>query len=292
AAVALSTTRGTLSAVTDNANGTYTSTLTSSTTVGYAAVSGTVNGSAMTSSGGVSFVAAPATKYLVTSSSPNPTDGSTATITVQLKDAAGNNVTSSGGTVTLATTRGTLSAVTDNANGTYTATLVSSTSVGTATITGALNGSALANSTAVSFVGGGASTATSTITASPGSIVADGASTSTVTLQLKDAGGNDLATSRGAVTLPTTAGSPAAVTDHGNGTYTASLTSGTSAATATISGTLSGSALANTATVTFTAGPDTTPPSFLSASVNGSTLTRVYVEALDSGSVPGGGDFT
>src|SRR5207302_5955068 len=99
-------TRGALSGVTDNANGTYTATLTSSTTVGYAAVSGTVNGSAMTSSGGVSFVTGPPAKYLVTSSSSNPTVGSTVTITAQLADTNNNSVASTGRTVTWSSTGG------------------------------------------------------------------------------------------------------------------------------------------------------------------------------------------
>src|SRR5690606_40667286 len=52
------------------------------------------------------------------------TDGSS-TITVQLKDAAGNNLTAPGGTVVLTTTLGTLDDFQDNADGTYTATLSS-----------------------------------------------------------------------------------------------------------------------------------------------------------------------
>ena len=77
---------------------------------------------------------------------------STSTITVQLKDANGNNVTVSGGTVTLTTTLGSLSAVTDNNNGTYTAVLTAGTSPGTATISGTLAGTALASTATVTFV--------------------------------------------------------------------------------------------------------------------------------------------
>ncbi|MEY3622770.1 MAG: hypothetical protein RLZZ407_329 [Pseudomonadota bacterium] len=77
---------------------------------------------------------------------------STTTITVQLKDVNGNNLTTGGKAVTLATTAGTLSSVTDNNNGTYTATLTSSTSVVTATITGTTEALAISDNAQVQFV--------------------------------------------------------------------------------------------------------------------------------------------
>ena len=67
-------------------------------------------------------------------------DGSaTSTITVQLKDAYGEDYPVSGGTLSLETNHGTLSAVTDNNDGTYTATLTSSQTVTTATISATLD---------------------------------------------------------------------------------------------------------------------------------------------------------
>ncbi|WP_183938868.1 invasin domain 3-containing protein, partial [Sphingorhabdus rigui] len=77
---------------------------------------------------------------------------STTTITVQLKDVNGKNLTTGGKAVTLATTAGTLSSVTDNNNGTYTATLTSSTSVVTATITGTTEALAISDNAQVQFV--------------------------------------------------------------------------------------------------------------------------------------------
>ncbi|MDA3933307.1 MAG: choice-of-anchor D domain-containing protein [Gammaproteobacteria bacterium] len=97
--------------------------------------------------------ASPATSTITTNPASIPADGtSTAAITVQLKDASGNNLTTGGDTVTLATDRGTLGAVTDNANGTYTATLTSGTTTGTATITGTVNGVVIADTATVEFV--------------------------------------------------------------------------------------------------------------------------------------------
>ena len=96
--------------------------------------------------------------------------------------------------------------------------------------------------------------ATSTISASPSSIAANGTSTATITVQAEDAYGNNLATGGATVALSTTAGHLGPVTDNGNGTYTASLTSSAMPGTATVTGTLNGSAIGSSATVTFSSG--------------------------------------
>ncbi len=77
---------------------------------------------------------------------------STSTITVQLKDAGGNNKTSGGATVNLVATAGTLlGSVTDNADGTYTQSLRSSSSVEVSDISGVLNGVGMSDSAQVEF---------------------------------------------------------------------------------------------------------------------------------------------
>ena len=77
---------------------------------------------------------------------------STSTITVQIKDAGGNNHSSGGETVNLITTAGTLlGSVTDNGNGTYTQLLQSSSTVEEATISGVLNGNAMTDVATVQF---------------------------------------------------------------------------------------------------------------------------------------------
>jgi hypothetical protein len=73
------------------------------------------------------------------------------TIVVQLRDANGNPVGASGGTVLIATTAGTLSATTDNHDGTYSATLTAPNAPAAATVSATLNGTPL-TSTAVTFV--------------------------------------------------------------------------------------------------------------------------------------------
>ena len=179
----------------------------------------------------------------------------TSTITVQLKDANGNNLTSGGDTVGLATTLGSLGSVTDNLDGTYTATLTSATTTGTATVTGTVNAAAITDNAVVNFIPGPADATTSLITAAPTSIVADGVTTSTITVQLKDANGNNLTSGGDTVALATTLGSLGSVTDNLDGTYTATLTSATTTGTATVTGTVNAAAITDNATVNFTAAP-------------------------------------
>jgi hypothetical protein len=90
-----------------------------------------------------------------------------------------------------------------------------------------------------------------TISANPEFLLPDGVSTSTITVQAKDTAGLNLTQSAGTVALFTTRGTLGAVTNHGDGTYTATLTSSLTSGTATITGTLDGVAVTDTATVAF-----------------------------------------
>ncbi|MEO0038087.1 MAG: hypothetical protein RIQ59_1298, partial [Bacteroidota bacterium] len=76
---------------------------------------------------------------------------SASTITVQLKDATGANLTTTGGNVNITTSAGTITNIIDNNDGTYTATLTSSTTVETATISYTINGTAGTNTATVNF---------------------------------------------------------------------------------------------------------------------------------------------
>nr|MBC8191009.1 T9SS type A sorting domain-containing protein [FCB group bacterium] len=77
---------------------------------------------------------------------------STSTITVQIKDAGGNDHASGGETVNLITTAGALlGSVTDNGDGTYIQLLQSSSSVDQAVITGVLNGKNMTDRATVNF---------------------------------------------------------------------------------------------------------------------------------------------
>lgn len=102
--------------------------------------------------GSVPVVASPTTSTISASPSSIVANGtSTSTITIQLKDASGNNLTTSGGTVTVNTTDGTLGAVVDNNDGTYTVILTSDNTAGTATISFDINGTTATNTTTVTL---------------------------------------------------------------------------------------------------------------------------------------------
>jgi adhesin/invasin len=199
---------------------------------------------------------------------------------VQAKDANGNNLTSSAGTVLLNTTAGTLGGVTDNGNGSYTATLTSSTVTGSATISGTIAGNAIGHTATVTFTPGPVSAAKTTISASPTSITANGTSTSTITVDAKDANGNNLTSSGGTVVLHTTLGTLSAVTDKGNGTYTATLTSSTTAGTASITGTIVGNTIGNPTTVAFVPGSVSATQSSVVAAPTSQTADGVSQIAL------------
>ena len=185
--------------------------------------------------------------------------GANHTLTATIQDAAGNTVTGdSSSVITFSKTGGTGTvtglANTTAVNGVATRVVVNAAS-GQIDLDAQRAGLATGTTSYV-ITPGSPSTLTSTMAASPTSIVANGSSTSTITVRLKDAAGNDLAGSGGTVALGLTGtGSLSAVTDNGDGTYTATLTAPTAVGGATVTGTLNAAALAATASVTYTHGP-------------------------------------
>jgi adhesin/invasin len=291
--VVLATDLGSLGSVTDNSNGSYTVTLTSGTTAGTATITGTVNAVAITDTATVTLIpgAADATTSLITAVPTSMVaDGvTTSTVTVQLKDANSNNLISGGDTVSLATDLGTMGSITDNNDGSYTATFTSATTTGTATITGTVNAAAITNSATVTLTPGPADATTSLVAAAPISIVADGVTTSTITVQLKDAFSNNLTIGGDTVALATDLGSLGSVTDNSNGTYTATLASGTTAGTATVTGTVNAVAMTDTATVTLTPGAADATTSLITATptsivADGLTISTITVQLTDANS--------
>ncbi|WP_267875434.1 Ig-like domain-containing protein [Cohnella cholangitidis] len=158
ATVGITSTLGTVSAVTDNNNGTYAATLMSPTTTGTATINASVGGSAITGTATVQFVPgtpSTANSTIQAGSATLTADGtSQTTIGVKLIDAQGNAISTGGATVGITSTLGTVSAVTDNNNGTYAATLTSPTTTGTATIGATIGGSAIAGTVSMQFVVG------------------------------------------------------------------------------------------------------------------------------------------
>jgi N-acetylneuraminic acid mutarotase len=106
---------------------------------------------------------------------------------------------------------------------------------------------------------------TSTVTASPDSIAADGGSSTTISVRLVDGSNVPLTTSGGAVSIKATLGSVGAVTDHGDGTYTATMTSPTQTGEGFVSAFLGNRRLADTVIVWFVPGPPSAQISMLFA---------------------------
>ncbi|MGS0636981.1 inverse autotransporter beta domain-containing protein, partial [Citrobacter sp. VF227] len=163
---------------------------------------------------------------------------------------------------------------TTGADGSVTQSLTSTTA-GLSTVTATVNGSSATTATHFVADDGNLSTILSALTAVPATIVATGRDASLITLVLKDVNGNPVAGRAVTLTGSLTGTTTGAVTDHGDGTYTAELT-GTAAGSTTVSAQVNGSAFGvSPVTVTLTA----PPPQIMSGtvSVNGATF------ALDSG---------
>ena len=157
--------------------------------------------------------------------------GGTSTITLQIKDAEDNPITTGGLTVTMTTIdsggmENTLT-VTDNNDGTYTA-AVTSTVVETTTITASIGGSSVTDTLTITFTRS-VSLSQSTLSVDKPSLPYQHAAT--VTLQARDGSGNAITADGLTVTMratprqtPTGIVTFSTVTSLGNGTYTATMT--------------------------------------------------------------------
>jgi RHS repeat-associated protein len=225
---------GTFSKATYNANGTYTAAF-AGTLVGTNTIVATIGGSTLTSPEPTVTVApgpVSAAKSVVKLSAGSLVAGNSITITLQAVDAYGNQETTGGMKVEFALgkstgARGVFSAVKDNHNGTYTATFTGRVA-GSNNIVVTINGVRVTSAApAVTVTPGAVSLAKSAVTLSAASVKPGGSIT--VTLHAKDAYGNSetvgglivafaLASNKGGQ------GTFSAVTDNGNGTYTATFT--------------------------------------------------------------------
>ncbi|MHA8062349.1 beta strand repeat-containing protein, partial [Aquirufa beregesia] len=210
---------------------------------------------------------------LPTSASITADGASTQVLTVRAKDAFGNNLLAGGSTVTITKLSGTgsISIVNDGGNGTYTATVTAASAAGSgvfvATIGGAevKSGSGVQTEATVTYVPGAIDAVVTTLTPTSASIIADGLTTQVLTVTAKDANGNNIGTGGATVTITKQSGSGSigTVSDAGNGTYTATVTSPTTAGSgvfiATIGGTAvkSGGGSQTQSTITFAPGAAT-----------------------------------
>lgn len=247
--VVLSTTRGTIGGLTNNHNGTWTAQVTS-TDVGSATISGTLDGTAMTSTQSVSFTAMSANAAQSSATVPSTgTVGTQSNIQVIARDAFNHPV--SGATVAVrvtgadSATAGSLT-VTDVGGGTYTA-AYTPTLTGTDLVTVTVNGSPVPGSPFTSTIAAGAAVASTSYANVPPTAMS-GTST-TITITTRDANGNLRTTGSGpnAVAVTTTGmnvSGPTFATDNGDGTYSFSYTP-IAAGTDNIAITLNGSPIAS-----------------------------------------------
>ncbi len=274
--------------VTDNGDGTYSATVTSSTTAGASTI--TAHDGSTTGSGALVQTPGPATHVsLALDPSTITADGSsTSTATATVTDLNGNRV--SGDNVAFSADGGQrLGDVVDNHDGTYTATVTSTTTAGASNITA--NDGVLSSSATLTQVPGSVDHVA--LSLSPPSITANGTSTSNASIVVTDAHDNRI--SGDTVSL---AGSGAqqfsSVTDTGNGTYSATVTSSTKAGDFTI--TASDKSVSGTAKLTQTPGPPTqvsvtlAPSSIVADGISTSTATATAADAYGN-QEPAGGDM-
>ena len=266
--------------------------------VGTATITGTINGAAITDDADVALnvgAAAAATTTITANPIAITADGqSTSTITVQAKDANGNNLAAGGDAVVLATTLGALGAVADNGDGTYTATLTAGVVVGTATITGTINGAAMTDDADVVLNVGSTGSSVSLVQTST---TPDGDSVYTITITVTDSDGNNVGTGGDNVTIGSTVGVVSEVIDNQDGTYTATLTASPQEGAAVITVTVNGAGNSTSTDVTLgpgdaNAGRTTISANPISIVADGQSTSTITVQAKDDNgnNLAAGGD--
>lgn len=269
---------GTISGVTDLGNGTYSATVTSPVEAGSGTFVATLDGLPVKNGTGTQAVSvltytagsASAAMSILTPTHANLVANGTSTqlLTLQARDAQGNNLVSGGGSVLMTRSSGSgeISAVTDNHNGTYTATITAPTITGSGTFIASLDGSPVKNGTdnqtevTITFSPGSADAGKSTLTPLSASLMGDGTSTQVLTVQALDAFGNPLVTGGATVLISKASGSGTItpVADNNDGTYTATVTAPAETGSGTFIATLdglpvtSGTSSQTVVTITFT----------------------------------------
>ena len=238
------------SPMTNNHDGTYTATITSSKTADQETITATDNAvNPPTATATLTELAGPAASVAL---ALNPTsltaDGtSTSTATATVKDVNNNPVKNE--TVTMSTNGdAAVGAVTNHLDGTYTATITASKTADVETITAKAND---ANKTGTAQLTENPGPPVLNLTLTPSSIPADGKSTSTAKATVKDANGNPYPSETVTIATSgdTTVGS---VSNNGGGVYTATIKASTTADSETITATDSAKSLTKTATLTET----------------------------------------
>ncbi len=281
--------QGTFGPITYSGNGIYTTVFTG-IIAGNNSITASINGQSL-STPAAPITITPGPVYpansIVAVAAPAIQFGGATIVTLQARDPQGNNEIAGGLKVAFALAnktgaRGTFSAVKDNRNGTYSATFTG-TFDGSNSITATINGLLVASSASISVLGATFSLAESTVSVTQPTIVA-GQSTN-VTLQAVYPKNIDEPAGGLSVVFKLTSasggkGTFSAVTDHGNGQYTAIFT-GTIAGTNTIRAYINGHAITSPpAAVKVVIGPLSLPHSPVTVSAAsmkaGGTITVTW----------------
>ncbi|WP_170206003.1 Ig-like domain-containing protein [Klugiella xanthotipulae] len=286
ATVALSSTLGTLSNVTNNNDGTYSATLTSNV-VGTATVTGTVNGVSIPATATVDFIAGPPAagtglSTLNVSPGSRMADGSQShTVTVTMTDAQGNLISGKASLLTLVAAPAsgvTVGSFSQASPGVYTA-AVTSTSAGVKSLTATYDKTGvnltIGSGTATFVAGAPAGTGQSIISATTGNKIANNSDAHVLTATVKDANGNPVSGVAAQLSVPTR---PAGVsvgsfTEGAAGVYTARVTSTVAAPSnlAVVFDAAGVNRALGSASVTFVAGPVSAATSTLTVSTGPKT---------------------
>ncbi len=250
--------QGTIGAVTDHGDGTYTAPFTATRVGDPTTIGATIDGAMVTSTPLPTIAvlcgegAPAADSSLVTVSDATAPSGVPLTVTLRARDALGNCLTTTGLDVTFATSggpgesTGSFGATVDNGDGTYAAVFTGVLAGGPTQILGAIDGETTATAPpTVTVTPGDVSAMTSSVSVSDSLI--DVGTAATVTLQARDAAGNAIVAGGRSVVFTQGGGSSTGMigttTDHGDGTYTAPFT-GTGVGTPTsLSATIDGTPL-------------------------------------------------
>ncbi|MDW5596396.1 invasin domain 3-containing protein, partial [Conexibacter stalactiti] len=234
-------------AVTDHGDGTYTATVTASTTAGSFAIRASAG--ALSDSRTLRQLAGPAAAVALVLDPGEIVANGTATTTARaaVTDAHGNAVAGELVTV-LSNGEQTVGAVTDNGDGSYSATVTATTRAGSATLTASTNGRS--GSATLRQVAGPVDEVRLTLV--PDAIVADGTASTVATATATDAFGNPV--TNAAVNFGSDGGQEIGVVfDHADGRYSVGLLSTRRAGRSTITATAGGRS--DSATLTQTPGP-------------------------------------
>jgi len=283
----LATGSATVSAVTNNGNGTYTAIVTNSTAE-TVTVSATASGVALDASDTISFtstgnsnqVSASESTLMVSATTVDADNSASATITVVLKNEQGQLIIDASAAVLIAVSgAATVSDVVNNGDGSYTATISNGTAE-TVAISAGASGIILDDTAMITFtpfVDPNAVSATqSTLSVSPSVVDADNLTPAIATVVLNNEQGQAITVAGDVVQINTTGSATvSSVVNNGDGSYTANILSDT-AQTVTVSAVVAGVALPATSTITF---EEVIDPNEISASLSTVSIGSTSVDA-------------